>query len=142
GGLFVKDWSRGTQNLLDRVPEPHTDFIFSVIGEEIGFLGSSFVLLLYFVLLLCGIGIARRTREPCGRLIAMGVVTMFAIQVMVNVGMTIGIAPITGMTLPFISYGGSSLVASFLALSLAMNVAMRRTPVLAAGDFEFNDENS
>lgn len=98
------------------------------------------MLLLYFVLLLCGLGIARRTREPCGRLIAAGVVTMFAVQILVNVGMTIGIAPITGMPLPFISYGGSSLVASFLALALVMNVAMRRTPVLAASDFEFSDK--
>jgi rod shape determining protein RodA len=72
----------------------------------------------------------------------MGVVTVFAVQVVVNVGMTMGIAPVTGMTLPLISYGGSSLVASLIALSLVMNVAMRRTPVLAAEDFEFHDEKT
>jgi len=142
GGFWGAGWRRGTQNLLDRVPEPHTDFIFAVIGEEAGLAGCSVVLIAYLLLFLCAIGIARRTHEPCGRLIVLGVVAVFLVQMTVNVGMTMGLAPITGMTLPFISYGGSSLLASFVCASLVMNVAIRRTMVLAKEDFNYSTGGS
>ncbi len=101
-------------------PERHTDFIFAVIAEEWGFLRACFILFLYVVFFMCGLGIARNTREPFGRLVVVGVFTMFATQVVVNIAMNLGIAPIVGMTLPFISYGGSSMLASFLPSLLCL----------------------
>ena len=89
------------------------------------FARACFVIFLYIVFITCGIGIARSTREPYGRLVVIGLVTMFATQIMVNIGMTLGIAPIVGITLPFISYGGSSMVTSFVALSIIFNIKMR-----------------
>lgn len=133
GGLFGAGWGNGTQNQMRFLPERHTDFIFAVIAEEWGFLRACCVLLLYIVFITCGIGIARSTREPCGRLIVVGLVTMFATQIVVNICMTLGIAPIVGITLPFISYGGSSLLTSFIALSIIFNVKMRSKIDLAAG---------
>jgi rod shape determining protein RodA len=114
------------------LPERHTDFIFAVIAEEWGFLRACFILLLYIVFLTCGIGIARSTREPYGRFVVVGLVTMFATQVIVNVSMTLGIAPIVGITLPFISYGGSSMLTSFVAISIIFNVKMRSKIDLAS----------
>ena len=124
GGLFGAGWGNGTQNQMKFLPERHTDFIFAVIAEEWGFLRACFVIFLYIVFITCGIGIARSTREPYGRLVVIGLVTMFATQIMVNIGMTLGIAPIVGITLPFISYGGSSMVTSFVALSIIFNIKM------------------
>ncbi|MCE7911532.1 MAG: rod shape-determining protein RodA [Candidatus Brocadia sp.] len=135
GGLWGAGWGNGTQNQMRFLPERHTDFIFAVIAEEWGFLRSCFVLLLYIVFLTCGIGIARRTREPCGRLIVVGLVTMFATQIIANICMTLGIAPIVGITLPFMSYGGSSMLTSFIALSLIFNVKMRSKIDLASRRF-------
>lgn len=133
GGLFGAGWGNGTQNQMKFLPERHTDFIFAVIAEEWGFLRTCFLLLLYAVFLTCGIGIARSTREPCGRLIVVGLVTMFATQIVVNISMTMGIAPIVGVTLPFISYGGSSMLTSFVALSIIFNIKMRSKIDLASG---------
>jgi len=124
GGLFGKGLGRGTQNVLNYLSERHTDFIFSVILEESGFIGGLIVIFLYLVIILCGLGIAARTREPFGRLLVVGAVSLLATQVFVNMGMNIGLMPITGLTLPFISYGGSSLLASFIAVGIMMNVAV------------------
>ncbi|MEW6356710.1 MAG: rod shape-determining protein RodA [Planctomycetota bacterium] len=135
GGFFGKGLGNGTQNRLKYLPEPHTDFIFSIIGEEWGFCGAMMVLALYAVLLFCGLNIADRTREPFGRLVAVGGVTLLATQIFINVGMTMRMCPVTGLTLPFISYGGSSLLSSFVLLSLMINVDLRRPPILAAEDF-------
>jgi rod shape determining protein RodA len=132
GGLLGTGWGNGTQNQMKFLPERHTDFIFAVIAEEWGFLRACFVLLLYIVFLTCGIGIARSTREPCGRLIVIGLVTMFATQIVLNICMTLGIAPIVGITLPFISYGGSSMLTSFIALSIIFNIKMRSKIDLAS----------
>lgn len=132
GGIFGTGWGNGTQNQMKFLPERHTDFIFAVIAEEWGFLRVCFVLLLYIVFITCGIGIARSTREPCGRLIVVGLVTMFATQIVVNIGMNLGMAPIVGITLPFISYGGSSMLTSFIALSIIFNVKMRSKIDLAS----------
>jgi len=132
GGMFGAGWGNGTQNQMKFLPERHTDFIFAVIAEEWGFLRVCFVLFLYVVFLTCGIGIARSTREPYGRLVVIGFVTMFATQIVVNVGMNLGIAPIVGITLPFISYGGSSMLTSFVALSIIFNIKMRSKIDLAS----------
>jgi len=126
GGLTGKGYLRGTQTNLSYVPEQRTDFIFTVIGEELGFAGGAVLLLLFAVLLWRGLRIAALARDPFGCLLATGAVTMFAFQAFVNIGMTIGIMPITGIPLPFVSYGGSSLISSFLAVGLLENVHMRR----------------
>lgn len=126
GGIFGKGWLSGTQNRLNFIPERHTDFIFSVIGEEWGFLGAIAVLLLFFVIIACGFNIAKKAPDISGRLLAIGLTTMFGIQVGVNIGMTIGLVPVTGIPLPFISYGGTSLVVTMGMMGLLENVYMRR----------------
>ena len=126
GGVGGKGYLRGTQTNLQYVPEQKTDFIFTVIGEELGFAGAMALLALLGLLLWRGLRIAALARDPFGALLAAGVVTMLAFQAFVNVGMTVGIMPITGIPLPFVSYGGSSLVATFLAVGLLENVHMRR----------------
>jgi len=126
GGVTGKGYLRGTQTNLQYVPEQRTDFIFTVIGEELGFAGAAVLLLLFAVLLWRGLRIAVIARDPFGSLVAAGIVTMFAFQAFVNVGMTIGIMPITGIPLPFVSYGGSSLISSLLAVGLLLNIHMRR----------------
>jgi rod shape determining protein RodA len=126
GGVTGKGYLKGTQTNLQYVPEQRTDFIFTVVGEELGFAGAVGLLLAYGALLWRGVRIALIARDPFGAVVAAGVVAMFAFQAFVNVGMTIGIMPITGIPLPFVSYGGSSLIASFLAVGLLLNVHMRR----------------
>src|SRR5574337_156490 len=132
GGLFGAGWGNGTQNKMNFLPERHTDFIFAVIAEEWGFLRTCFLLIVYITFIACGIGIARNTREPCGRLIVLWLVTMFATQIVVNIGMTLGIAPIVGITRPFVSCGGSSMLTSFIALSIIFNIKMRSKIDLAS----------
>ena len=126
GGLVGQGFLHGRQTTLDYVPEQHTDFIFTVAGEEFGFAGASFVLLLYAVLLWRAIRIAFLSKDPFGTYLAAGVASMFAIQMFVNIGMVIGIMPITGIPLPFLSYGGSSMLASCLGVGILLNVHMRR----------------
>jgi rod shape determining protein RodA len=126
GGLFGQGYLQGRQTTLDYVPEQHTDFIFTVVGEEFGFLGALLVLLLYALLLWRAIRIAFLSKDPFGTFLAAGVAVMFAIQMFVNIGMVIGIMPITGIPLPFLSYGGSSMLASCLGLGILLNVHMRR----------------
>lgn len=130
GRLWGKGLFGGTQNRLGFLPEQHTDFIFSVIGEELGFLRAAGILLLYFVLIYRGIRVAAKARDDFGTLLATGVVTMFAFHILVNVGMTTGIMPVTGIPLPFMSYGGSSYLTSMIALGLLLNVYMRRHKIL------------
>ncbi len=126
GGVLGRGYGSGTQTNLDFVPEQHTDFIFTVAGEEFGFVGSSVFLGLFGILLWRAIRIAYLSKDPFGTYIASGVASMFAIQMFVNVGMVIGIMPITGIPLPFVSYGGSQLLANFLAVGILLNVHMRR----------------
>jgi rod shape determining protein RodA len=126
GGLTGKGYLKGPQTNLNYVPEQHTDFIFTVIAEELGFAGAGLLLALYGVVLWRGLRIATLASDRMGLLLAGGVVSMLVFQAFVNVGMTLGIMPITGIPLPFVSYGGSSLIASFLAVGLLMNVHMRR----------------
>ena len=126
GGLWGKGLLAGTQSRLSFLPERHTDFIFAVLAEEVGFVGVVLLLCLFGGLLVHGFSIAYRSRDRLGALVATGVVTMLAVQVFLNIGMTIGLVPIIGLPLPLMSYGGSSLVMTFLCLGLLMNVRMRR----------------
>jgi rod shape determining protein RodA len=126
GGLTGRGFLKGTQTNLDFVPAQHTDFIFTVVGEELGFLGAVILLLLYAVVLWRAFRIALLAKDPFGTYLAVAVGTMIAIQVFVNIGMTIGIMPITGIPLPLISYGGSGLVADLIGIGLLINIHMRR----------------
>lgn len=136
GGLIGRGWGRSEADPELFVPERHNDFIFTVIAEEWGFLGSVFIILLYMLIFISGLSIAYSTREPFGRLITVGLVSYLAVQTYINIGMTMGLAPITGITLPFVSYGGSSLVSSFIAIGLVLNVGRHRLPSFASRDFE------
>jgi rod shape determining protein RodA len=126
GGLTGRGYLHGTQTNLDFVPEQNTDFIFTVVGEELGFAGALFLLALFAVLLWRAFRIALLARDPFGTYLAVGVASVIAIQVFVNVGMTIGIMPITGIPLPFISYGGSALIVDLIGVGLLQNVHMRK----------------
>jgi rod shape determining protein RodA len=126
GGVFGRGYLKGTQTNLDFVPEQHTDFIFTVIGEEFGFVGAIFVLLLFALLIWRAVRIALLAKDSFGTYLAAGIASMLAIQVFVNVGMTLGIMPITGIPLPFVSYGGSSFLTNCAAVGLLLNIHMRR----------------
>jgi rod shape determining protein RodA len=121
-----KGWGQGTQTYLSFLPEQHTDFIFSVWAEERGFLGCLLLLALYFVLLAAAIDIAGAARDRFGTFLAVGVTAMLFWHVFVNIGMVIGILPVVGVTLPLMSYGGSSIVTVYAAMGLLANVGMRR----------------
>jgi rod shape determining protein RodA len=120
-GLFT-----GTQTNLDFVPEVQTDFIFTAVGEELGFVGAAVLLGLFAIFLWRGLRIAMLSKDMFGTLLAAGVVAMLAFQMFINIGMTIGVSPITGIPLPFVSYGGSSMVSTYIATGLLLNVHMRR----------------
>ena len=128
GGLTGKGWRQGTQNALGYLPRPvaHNDFIFSVIAEERGFVGSVIVLTLYGVVLFTGIKIAGQARDRLGKLMAVGVVTLLFSHVFINIGMNIRIMPVTGVPLPLLSYGGSSVLGSLIAMGLLQNVYIYR----------------
>ncbi len=125
GGLFGTGLFDGPQTNGRFVPEQQTDFIFTVAGEELGFLGSAGIVLLYLVILMRAFAIARRTNNPYGRLVATGVTAWFAFQIFENIGMTLGLMPMTGVPLPFISYGGSSMFATLIGFGLLQNVHAR-----------------
>jgi rod shape determining protein RodA len=126
GGVSGKGLFEGTQTRLGFVPEQHTDFIFTAVGEELGFVGSATVLGLLALMCVRVWRTALIARDRLGTLICVGVLSMLVFQIFQNVGMTMGIMPITGITLPFMSYGGSSVIASWLAVGLVLNVHMRR----------------
>jgi rod shape determining protein RodA len=126
GQVHGKGYLRGTQNKLNFLPEEHTDFIFSVYAEEWGFVGAVVLLLLYLALILRGAYIASRARDNLGALLATGLTATIFWQVVINVAMTSGVLPVVGITLPFLSYGGSSMLALFTSIGLLMNVSMRR----------------
>ena len=123
GGLFGKGYTLGTQKRLAFLPEQHTDFIFSVVGEELGFIGVSVALALFFVLFLRVIRVAERASDSFGSLVAFGILSGWFVHVLVNVGMTLSLMPITGIPLPFFSYGGSFLLSSWLAVGILLRVA-------------------
>ena len=126
GGLLGRGLFKGTQTNLSFVPEQQTDFIFTVVGEELGFVGAFTLLALFAVVVWRTWRTATLARDLFGTLLCVGVLAMFVFQIFENVGMTMGIMPITGIPLPFMSYGGSSTVANFAAVGLVLNVHMRR----------------
>ena len=126
GGLFGSGYLNGTQTNLEFVPEQYTDFIFTVAGEEFGFVGAMVLLLLYAVLIWRAMRVSYLAKDPFGRYVSAGIATMFSIQMFVNIGMVIGIMPITGIPLPFVSYGGTATMANFVAVGLLLNIHMRR----------------
>jgi rod shape determining protein RodA len=125
GGLIGTGLFNGPQTNGRFVPEQQTDFIFTVAGEELGFLGSAGIVLLYLIILMRAFAIARRTSDPYGRLVATGVTAWFAFQIFENIGMTLGLMPMTGVPLPFLSYGGSSMFATLIGFGLLQNVHAR-----------------
>lgn len=139
GGMTGHGLGHGIQNSLGLPPERQTDFIFSIIGEEWGFAGCAVVIGIFIVLIALCLRVALATREPFGRLVASGVAVAFAAQAWQNMGMTIGLSPVTGLPLPFVSFGGSSLVTSWLALGIVLAVASRRVRVVAPADLAPRD---
>ena len=127
GQLYGKGLFHGTLNQLSYLPEPHNDFIFSVIGEDFGFLGCMFVLLLLLFIVFRCIIIALSTQDFFSQLIVTGIAGMFAFQTFVNVGVATGVIPNTGMSLPFVSYGGSSMWTNMTAIGLVLNIGMKRS---------------
>lgn len=130
GGFF-------RHNLL---PEEHNDFIFAVLGHQWGFIGGLAILSLYMLIIAMGLTVASSTTDPFGRLLAVGVCALICAQTIINVGMTIGLMPVTGMTLPFVSMGGSGLITNYLAIGLLIDVARPRPTDLAPRPFEFDHE--
>lgn len=130
GGLWGRGWGKGPQTMNEFLPEQWTDFIFCVWAEEFGFVGSFVLLLCMFILLWRGIRIANQAKDVYGSLIAVGIVSMICFHVLQNVGMSVGIMPITGIPLPLVSYGGSSLLANMISLGLLMNIYLYKEPIL------------
>jgi len=126
GGLWGKGTNQGTQTQGDFLPIPYTDFIFAAFCEEHGFVGGMGILLLYFLVLMRLIENAQQASDLPGAFIVMGVVGVLLFQIVVNIGMVVGLMPVTGIPLPLMSYGGSSILFTFAALGIVMNIRMRR----------------
>lgn len=127
GMIFGKGHMQGTQNALAFLPEQHTDFIFSVLSEEWGLVGASVILLLYFFVIVWGISIAYKCKDPFGIVLAVGVTGIIFWQVVINIGMVMGLLPVVGVPLPLISYGGSSVITFMMSIAILMNVSMKQT---------------
>ncbi len=130
GGFFGKGLGGGTQSMGQFLPEQWTDFIFSVLAEELGFIGAGLLLLLYLILIYRGLRISLLSKDLYGSLIAVGIVSMYLFHIIENVGMAMGIMPITGIPLPFVSYGGSSMLTNMSGLALLCNIYVRRQKIL------------
>jgi rod shape determining protein RodA len=126
GGFWGKGYLQGSQTHLRFLPAQHTDFIFSVIGEEFGFVGILIILLLFYLLIYRLIALAAGIRFQYASLVVIGIATIIAFHVIINIGMTIGLAPVTGLPLPFISYGGSFLMSNLLMIGVVLNVARNK----------------
>ena len=130
GGFLGKGLFTGSQNQLNFLPEKHTDFIFSVLGEELGFVGAIIILILYFTLLWRALIVARKAKDKFGEYVVIGIISMFSFHIFQNIGMAVGLMPVTGIPLPFLSYGGSSLITNLLAVGLIMNINMRKKKLM------------
>lgn len=130
GGLTGQGLLRGKQTQLNFVPDQETDFIFTAVGEETGFFGSLLVVALFGGLLWRGLRITASAKDPLGQYMAVGIATLFCVQIFVNIAMTIGLMPVKGMPLPFLSYGGSNLVTNMICIGLLENVYMRRHKIV------------
>lgn len=126
GGVFGKGWVAASQSQLNFLPENHTDFIFAVVAEQWGFLGSLLLLLAYFYLISKGLQIAKDAKDMYAALLAFGIVGILTFQLLINVGMVTGIMPVVGIPLPLLSYGGSSMLVTMSAVGLLLNIQMRR----------------
>jgi len=126
GNFFGKGYMRGTQGPFRFLPEKHTDFIFAVFAEEWGFFGSLILFFLYLVLILRGLDTARKAKDNFGRLLALGITFMFLIYFVINVGMTLGLMPVVGVPLPFMSYGGTALLSNLISVGILINIRTRR----------------
>ncbi|MBV4429186.1 rod shape-determining protein RodA [Clostridium tyrobutyricum] len=129
GGILGKGFLKGTQISGGYIPFASTDFIFSVVGEEWGFLGAGVLILFYAIVLYRIITISRESKDIFGSVVCVGMVSAILFSILQNIGMTIGLLPITGITLPFMSYGGSSLLSAFIGLALVLNIGMRRKKI-------------
>jgi len=138
GGILGWGWGKGIYVHNALLPDRHNDFILAIIGHQWGLVGCLTVLACYVVIVVCGVAVASATTEPFGRLLAVGVVALLAAQAIVNCGMAIGLMPTTGMTLPFVSFGGSSMLTQFLTAALLVSVSQRRPFLLSTRPFEFN----
>ena len=127
GQIFGKGWLSGTQNQLNFLPERHTDFIFSVIGEEWGLWGALLLIFSYFSIINCGFKIAEHNKDPFGTLVTIGIVGILALQVTINIGMVSGLCPVVGITLPLVSYGRTSFMMFVIMVGFLLNLARRRT---------------
>ncbi len=126
GQLFGKGYRKGTQSQLNFLPEHHTDFIFSVFSEEHGFVGCSILLVIYLIFMLNGLSVAYQSHDKFGVLLALGIMTIFFWHIFINMGMVMGLLPIVGVPLPFLSYGGSALVTSILSVAILTNIANKK----------------
>lgn len=140
GGVLGHGWGAGPYISTPLLPDRHNDFVFALIGHQWGLAGCLIVLGCYVLIVLAGTRIASATAEPVGRLLAVGVVAIIGTQAIINIAMTIGLMPITGLTLPFVSYGGSSLLISFVSVALLMAVSRDRPYLLAEKPFDFASE--
>ena len=138
GGFSGQGFTQGAFFRHDLLPEEHNDFIFAVIGHQWGFVGCMVVLLCYLVIIASGLTIASITTDPLGRLLAVGVCAILCAQALINTGMTIGLMPITGMSLPFVSMGGSGLIACYLGVGILISVARPRPIDIARKPFEYD----
>lgn len=126
GGFFGKGWLSGTQSQLHFLPESHTDFIFSTFAEEWGLLGMLFLLFMYYILIKEGMKIASSTNDHFGRLLGYGISLMLFLQIVINIAMNLGLAPVVGVPLPLMSYGGSSMLVTFISLGILVNIGKTR----------------
>lgn len=140
GGVGGQGWGRGIFLEYDFLPERHNDFIFAIVAHQWGLLGCLIVLACYAAIVILGFDVATLTNDPFGRLVAVGATTLLAFQALTNICMTIGIGPVTGVTLPFVSAGGSSLISSLLCIGLLISVAQRRPMLIANPPFVFDEE--
>ena len=122
GGLFGQGLFKGSQTMLDYIPGKHTDFIFAVASEELGVIGAGLILLGLLMLIFCGLAVSEVTDDMLGKLVAGGIIGMIAFQVVVNVGITLGLMPVTGIPLPFISYGGSALISNSVGIGVLLSI--------------------
>ncbi len=144
GGFWGKGFMRGNQHVLGFLPRTvaPTDFIFTVVAEETGFVGAAAMVLAFLGIITCCLWTGFNAADELGRLIAVGVATLFLVHVFVNVGMTVQVCPIVGIPLPFVSYGGSSLVTNYGVLGIALGVGMRPKFVVAPEDLDWSDHDS
>lgn len=125
GGLFGKGLFGGIQSQLKFLPSQHTDFVFAVIGEELGFVGALLLLSFFALLLWKGIKIAQEAPDLLGTFLATGITSFLFVQILINIGMSMGLMPATGLPLPFISYGGTFMISNFIGIGLLLNIHLR-----------------